>query len=169
VTGATLSFANGAVAFAVYALAALVALRLPGRWSPVARKVVLALLVHVGATGVALRMYGSLPYWHGAAVYWCGFVLSLFLYSAVYKSISLTILADLAKRADHGLSLHDITTAHVWPSFVARARILVAAGYVAEAAGAFRATDAGRRLARRVAVVQRLFGVRQSGLYGFSE
>jgi hypothetical protein len=165
-TSALESFVLGAASFVLWSALALFALRLPGRLAPVVRLVGLALLVHVGTTLAALRFLDRLPYWHGAALYWCGFVFALFGYSAVYKSVSLGILAALARRPDHSLSLDEVSALYVLPGFVGRVRILVEAGLVAECEGRFRLTEAGLRLARRFALVQRLFGVARSGLYG---
>src|SRR5581483_6448406 len=91
------SCAWGLGALAAYAVAVPVVLRLPGRVSPVARQVGLALLVHAAATLAALRWSEPWSYWHGAALYWCGFVVTLFGHSAVYKSVSLGILGELAR------------------------------------------------------------------------
>jgi len=165
VTEALSSFAGGAGAFAAYALAVPVVLRLPGRASPVARQAGLALVVHAAAVLAAPPWLESWSYWHGAALYWCCFAVALFGHGAVYKSVSLGILGELARQDDHGLGPDRIAERFVWPGFAARARLLVAAGYAEEAGGRFRLTEAGRRLARRVRAVQRLFGVTRSGLY----
>src|SRR2546430_1100059 len=115
------SFAYGAGAFAVYAVAALGVLRLPGRAPPGARLAGTALLVHLGTTAAAACCPWPLSYWHGAALYWCCFVFALFGYCAVYKSVSLGILVLLARQGRDGLSLDRIAEAHVWPGFLSRA------------------------------------------------
>ena len=61
-------------------------LRLPGKMSPVARQAGLAVLVHALSVGAAVGLAAGLPYWHGAAVYWCGFHVWLFGFSAVVSS-----------------------------------------------------------------------------------
>jgi hypothetical protein len=165
-TPAVESFAFGAVSFALWAVLALVVLRLPGHLSPVVRLAGLAVMVHAVTTLAAVCFLHALPYWHGAALYWSGFIFALFGYSAVYKSVSLGILAKLAGQPDRSLSLDDISVRYVLPGFLGRVRILVEAGLVVQSEDRFQLTDAGRRLARRVAAVQRLFGVARSGLYG---
>jgi hypothetical protein len=165
-TPAGLSFACGAGSFAIWAALALVALRLPGRRGPVVRLAGLALLVHPGATAAAVLFTDAPPYWYGAALSWCGFIFVLFASCAVYKSVSLAILAELARQPDHSVPLDEISDRHVLADFLGRIRIRVEAGLVARSGDRFHLTDAGRRLARRVAAVQGLFGVARSGLYG---
>jgi hypothetical protein len=93
-------------------------------------------------------------------------VVALFVYSAVYKSISLGLLAELDRQDERGLSVQEITERHVYTSFRNRINILVAAGYVSVAGTRYRLTDAGQRLATRIRAVQHLFGIKHSGLYG---
>jgi hypothetical protein len=163
------SFFWGAAGFGVYFLTLLLVLRLPGRVAPVLRHVGLALLIHLGMVVGAICFLAPRSYWHGAALYWCCFLLTLFAYSAVYKSVSLEILAQLARRETQSLTLPDISDGYIRPTFDRRIDILVAAGHVVEGDGRFHLTEAGRRLARRFGAVQKLFGITRSGLYNTKE
>jgi hypothetical protein len=168
-TPALLSFAYGVGSFAVYAVVALIILRLPGNVPPVARLSGLALLIHAVATAAGVFAFEALPYWYGASLYGFCFIFYLFGFSAVYKSVSLRILTELARQPDWGISLREVADAHVRPSFAGRAALLVAAGYAEEVGGRFRLTEYGRKMAGRLAVVQRVFGVARSGLYGAAD
>jgi hypothetical protein len=160
-----ISFTCGAGVFAAYAVLAPVVVRLPGPVSPVVRQTALALVLQVALAVLALCL--GVPYWHGAALFGCGFTFALFAYSAVYKSISLGMLTALGHQGA-GLTLRQVTAEHILPSFMTRIHLLIAAGYVTVSDGRFRVTEAGRRLAGRIAAVQKVFGITRCGLYGLA-
>ncbi len=160
------SFAVGALGLVAFLLLGLVLLRLPGKMAPVSRLLLLGLAVHALGTLLAAGLLAGVTYWHGAALYWLGFNVALFGFSAVYKSVSLRILTELAVQPGGTLPLADVVAAHVRPCFTARTTLLLEAGLTREEGGRFALTANGRRTAARCGRVQRCFGVQRSGLYG---
>jgi hypothetical protein len=160
------SFLAGLAGLTVFACAALIVLRLPARMAPVTRLALLALAVHAG---VCLAMFWLMPdatYWHGAALYWFGFNCYLYAFGAVYKSVSLRLLGNLAKAPGHALSLKTIVDTLVAPLFADRMALLVDTGLAHTANGATTPTPQGTKTAERIGTAQAIMGVGQSGLYG---
>lgn len=156
----------GASCFAAHVLVTLLLLRVPGRMSPVARHAASAAVTHVAGVVAAGLALGPLPYWPIAAASGFGAVAWLFAFSAVYKSVSLRLLAQLASTTD-GLSFETVTDEYVRPEFVARTEVLETMGLAdGDDAAGFALTAAGQAAARRIAVVQRVCGIEKSGLYG---
>jgi hypothetical protein len=163
------SFLAGGLGLLAFALLGLLALRLPGRLTPVPRLALLALAVHGLTVLLSALLLPGATYWHGAALYWFGFTCYLFGFCAVYKSVSLGILSQLARSPDECLPLDAISKTHIQPCFTGRADLLVESGLARQDQGRYCVTARGRRLAARFGRVQRFFGVRRSGLYTPSE
>lgn len=160
------SFLWGGGCFLAFAGLCLPVLRLPGRLAPVTRQAGLSLLVHVLGVAWAVHYGPILPYFHGAALYWFLVAAWSFVFSAVYKSVSLGVLCELARLPQGELPLEEITRRHVAPRFAERIDLLVAGGLVRREGEGYLITDQGRRAARRLEGLRRLFGVAGSGLYG---
>jgi hypothetical protein len=152
--------------FALHAAVSLVWLRLPGRLSPVARHAASAFVTHV--LGVVAAVYDGVAfaYWPAAAVSGFGAVCWLFAFSAVYKSVSLRILAELEQSPGRAMPLETITEDYVRPEFESRVAVLVRMDCVEELEGCYMTTPKGTHTARRIATVHRVFGIVASGLYG---
>src|SRR5262245_64767426 len=103
--------------FALHAAVSLVWLRRPGRTPPVVRHAASALGTHVVGVVVAAYCAGPLAYWPLAAVSAFGAVGWLFAFSAVYKSVSLRVLTELASVPDGARSLEAVTEGYVRPEF----------------------------------------------------
>jgi hypothetical protein len=156
----------GLACFALHAAVSLVALRLPGRMSPVARHAASAFGTHIVGIAVAAMIVGPFAYWPAAAVNGLLVVCWLFAFSAVYKSVSLRILTHLDRVPDHSLTIDAIAENYVRPEFAARALVLVKMGCVVESNGEFALTEKGKAIARRIALVQRVWGIESGGMYG---
>lgn len=141
-------------------------LRLRPAWPP----------VYVFAAGIALSglaavlagrtWIGSFHFWPALAAAGAIGIANFFVFSAVYKSISLRMLVLLASRsgcqADKGLLVDSI----VRPAVSERMELLADMGMVApQAGGTFSPTAKGRRTIARLQNLQRLFGISHSGLY----
>src|SRR5438309_812479 len=107
-TPALQSLLVGSLCLLAHGLATLVWLRLPGRLSPVMRHAASAALVHVVGTSFATVWLGSLAYGPNAAIFGFGVIVYLFVYCAVYKSVSLRILCRLLTTAGYGAALAQI-------------------------------------------------------------
>jgi hypothetical protein len=159
----------GAVCVAAHAVLTLVLLRLPGRLSPVARHAASAAVTHLAGVAAAAVWFGPVPYWPIAAVGGFGAVAWLFAFSAVYKSVSLRILSQLARVEGNELSLEAVTTDYVLPEFEARVDVLRNMGCAEPAGSGFGLTEKGVATAARIRFVQKLCGIERSGLYGEAE
>ena len=100
----------------------------------------------------------------GSVLYGCA-VGFLFLFSAVYKSISLEVLCVLKASPHQYLSLDVISQQVVLPRFVERIELLIAAGLVQHTDDGYMITAQGHEAARRLTALQRFAGVTNSGLY----
>ncbi|MFO0802179.1 MAG: hypothetical protein U0791_03505 [Gemmataceae bacterium] len=155
----------GAACAVAHMAMTLVLLRLPGRTSPVMRHAASAAVTHLAGV-IAAMWFGPVPYWPIAAVGGFGAVAWLFVFSAVYKSVSLRILSQLARVEGNELPLETVTTDYVMPEFAARVDVLRNMG-CAEPVGAGDALTAkGAATAKRILAVQKLCGIERSGLYG---
>jgi hypothetical protein len=156
----------GLLCFAAHVGVTLVWLRLPGRMSPVARHAVSALATHILGLVIAVYLVEEFAYWPAAAVNAFGVVCCLFAFSAVYKSVSLRVLTELARAPGRSLAMETITAEHVQPEFEARISVLVKMGCAAETPEGFVATAKGKDAASRIQAVQGVCGINASGLYG---
>ena len=141
-------------------------LRLRDAAAPVPRLALLGLLVHGIAVGAAWLAYPGMSYWHGAALYWFLFNSFLFVFSAVYKSVSLRILWELERAGSVGIPMNEITERHVAPLFEERIDILVRGGMARSSEDRFEVTAKGKVWADRFSLVQKVFGIEGGGLYG---
>lgn len=160
------SFLWGFVGFAVFFGAALFVLRCRGSAAPVPRLALLGLFVHGLAIPVASLAHAGMNYWYGAALYWFLFNSFLFVFSAVYKSVSLRILWELNRAGADGIPVADITARYVAPLFHERISILILGGMAHADHDRFQITAQGSVWANRFALVQKIFGVTRGGLYG---
>ena len=158
----------GLVCFALHVAVSLVWLRLPGGLSPVARHAISALGTHVVGVVTAGWLGVAFAYWPAAAVSGFCAVCWLFAFSAVYKSVSLRILAELDRSPDASLPLETITDEYVRPEFESSRRGAGRMGCAEDVEDGYAITSKGNRIARRIALVQRAFGISASGLYNAS-
>ena len=156
----------GLFCFAVHAVVSLAWLRLPTGPSPVVRHALSSLGTHVLGVTLAVYLTGPFAYWPAAAVSGFLAVAWLFAFSAVYKSVSLRILAELDRTPGHALSLDAITVSYVRPEFENRVKVLLTMGCAEEVAGAYGPTPKGEEAARRVEAVRRACGIVGDGMYG---
>lgn len=156
----------GLACFAVHVAVSLVWLRLPGRISAVARHLASALATHAGGIVLAAWVVGPFAYWPAAAVSGFGAVCWLFAFCAVYKSVSLRILTQLARTPGHALPLQTVTDEYVRPEFAARIGVLVKMRCVVQAADGYMPTAKGNDTALRIAMIQQVCGIEHSGMYG---
>ncbi|MCQ8782844.1 hypothetical protein [Mangrovibrevibacter kandeliae] len=137
------------------------------------RRAVAPVLVHVGAAllGEAVALLLGLAFaerllfWPASAVVGLGAVLNLFVFSAVYKSVSLQMLGLLAAEPGHAVTLDRLVEELGRPTVEGRMALLEEMGLVHRAPDGLRVTAAGLANVRRLTAVQRLFAIARSGLY----
>ncbi len=159
----------GVACFALHAIVSLVWLRLPGSLSPVARHAASALGTYAVGVLLAAWWLGPFAYWPTAAVSGFLAVCWLFAFSAVYKSVSLRILTQLARTPGHTLSLKQITNDYVRPEFQSRIEVLLRMNCAEENEGGFAITPKGSETARKIERIRGLCGIDGNGMYGNAE
>lgn len=156
----------GLCCFAMHAVASLVWLRLRRGPALVVRHALSAVGTHALGVALAAFLAGPFAYWPAAALSGFLAVCWLFAFSAVYKSVSLRVLAELERTPGHTLTLEVITDSYVRPEFENRVTVLVKMGCAEEVAGAYSPTPKGNETARRVEGVRRTCGIVGDGMYG---
>lgn len=159
------SFLIAVCAMVVYVPVRLVAIRACPHVAPVPLYVVVAAVIHLISSIAAALTIQGFSYWHAASAYWFLFMADLFVFGAIYKSLSLSMLRRLWATPRHTLPFSELTEQVALKSFTDRAHLLVAMELATCAEDGFRPTEQGRKIARRIEMVQRLFKISRSGLY----
>lgn len=135
--------------------------------SPVAVLAMASLIAHLASSLLGTAFAHPFQYWNATSVFCFGVMSYVYVFGAVYKSISLRILLDLASRPRRTIELSEISDRQIPDIFVERSAILIEGGLVTDDEGRYRTTPAGQRLTTRVALIRRLFGIGDTGLYDF--
>jgi hypothetical protein len=157
--------AVGLASITAHAVLVPVLLRLFAQRSPMVVHLGSAAGLHVAATVGAAVTMPDFNYWPEAAVHWFGFMLYLYGYQAINKSISLRILRGLVLERSQQLTQVEILHRFVYPQFIDRINILVTTGQVREHNGLYEVTAGGTNIAGKICRLQRLFGITTCGLY----
>ncbi len=88
----------------------------------------------------------------------------LFLYSVFYKSITIRMLQKIDARGG-ALTLEDLDTLVIQPTFHARVALLKEMGGVSCENGQYCLTDKGRNMTQKFANLRQFFGIETNGLY----
>jgi hypothetical protein len=97
-------------------------------------------------------------------VFWFTALLFLMAFGALYKSISLRILLDLLDRPGQAGLYSAILGRYVAAeSFESRLAVMQENGFAVLTPAGYALTDKGRRLARLVGALHRLFAIERSG------
>jgi hypothetical protein len=156
--------ALGALAFAVYLGLALVAVRVARGTSPAA--LVVGLLPLGWALGPAAALSGgeALLFWPFSATYAFLSLSFLLAFGAVYKSVSLRILADLLSRPGRADRYDTVVSRYlVAESYRGRVEILTDQGFATRGPAGLRLTRKGWRLAHGVRAIQTAWKIERSG------
>lgn len=128
-----------------------------------------AIITHGLSVALGAASAPHFQYWNAASIFGFGVMGYVFAFGAVYKSVSLEILLEVAQRPGRAAPLADIVNRLAPDIFRGRAEILVSGGQVKRTGSSFVVTMAGRTLASRLASIRRTFVVGDSGLYDFTE
>jgi hypothetical protein len=160
----------GVVLFVAFAPAMLfIAPRAGLSTPPAVLLAITAVITHGLSVALGAANVVQFQYWNAASIFGFGVMSYVFAFGAVYKSVSLEILLDVAQRPGHAAPLADIVDRLAPDIFRRRAEILVDGGQVERTGSSFIVTVAGRALAGRLASIRRVFAVGDSGLYDFAE
>jgi hypothetical protein len=139
--------------------------------SPIAPVTVLAaaaIVSHVASVLLGMATVGHFVYWNAASIFAFGIMLYVFAFGAVYKSVSLEILLDVAQRPGGEAPLADIVDRKVPEIFRGRTDILVDGGQVERRGAHFVVSASGHKVASRIAAMRRAFAIGDTGLYDFA-
>ena len=92
-------------------------------------------------------------------------MLYIYVFSSLYKSISLKIIHFLSHQPEYSAHLDEIFEKCIKASFTERVDILVDSSMAERRNDRFVITGAGIKTANRIRWMQRLFGIERSGLY----
>jgi hypothetical protein len=152
------------VALAVYATIVFIGLRLSRQR--------LALPLMIGAAGVVFVptaiwgiTSGVFAFWHFLAFFACGVAAVVFLYGAVLKSLSLQMLAMLARTPGHTLTTQHLATAVIRTAFADRIQLLDDARLIERVDNGYMLTAPGISTVARIRRLQRSCRVDSSPLY----
>jgi len=149
--------------FTGYLALVLVALRLSNA-APAVIVIASAFAAYLGMTVAVAAVSPPFLFWPTSAVYWFLSICFLMVFGAVYKSISLRILAELCMRPGRRDDYQAILGRSVHSErFKGRVRILIADGLATDDGDGLMLTRKGRRIAGAVAALQRLFRIERSG------
>lgn len=128
-----------------------------------------AIVAHSLSVALGAMSVTQFQYWDAASIFGFGVMGHVFAFGAVYKSVSLEILLNVAQRPGHTAPLVDIVDRLAPDIFRGRADILIDGGQVERIGTSFAVTAKGRAFADKLARIRRAFAVGDSGLYDFAE
>lgn len=136
---------------------------------PVIILAIAAVISHFTSVTIGAVAVAQFQYWDAASIFGFGAMAYVFAFGAVYKSVSLDILLNLANRPGREAAVSDIVERQIPSLFCARTAILVDGGLAACAGSSFVVTASGQKLAARIAGLRHVFGIGNTGLYDFSD
>ena len=160
-----LSMLLGVLGLTLHVLIIIVVVRLLPERAPVLIHFASAIVVEIGLIAAFLVMSQEIPFWHGSIVLGWGVIFLLFAFSAVYKSVSLTMLVLLNKTPEKCIGITQFSDALIQPVFADRIRVLEKMDYITETNGTYNITTAGEQFVTRFGVVRRIFGISGDGFY----
>lgn len=150
--------------FGIYMTAVYSAIRLCRQKSPAMLAVVIAAAVIVAATVVAAAIPVRANYWRVLATASFLMLVYLMVFGATYKSVSLHIMHDLWRTPARKLPIEQILARYIQTeSFSNRIQVMLEHGWATQSADGIMLSQKGRRLARTVRFVQRLYNIERSG------
>ena len=168
-----MSFVFGVLGVVAFAVLAPIAQRLARRaGSSVSAVMILAIAAvssHLASVALGIASVPQFQYWNAASIFSFGVMSYVFAFGAIYKSVSLEILLDIAGQPGREVPLSEIVEQRVPDIFRGRTRILVDSGLVDRTGPSFSVTQTGQALAGRIARLRRVFAIGDSGLYDFAD
>jgi hypothetical protein len=150
------------LALAAYLLIVAAGLRLTAQAHALAILIGGAVAVFMIATAIA-GQYANILIWHFAALYCGGVAVTVFIYGAVLKSLSLQMCARLGLRKV--CSIDELADAVIRKAFDERIALLENGGLVERQQAGFVVTEKGRGAAKRISAVRRAVRIESTGLY----
>lgn len=162
-SGIVLGWAVAAAAFAAFLVILPLAIRAFGGERRLV-EVVVGTALAVFAVSLWLASPGREVFWSLTALYGFLFVAFLQAFAIIYKSISLRMLVEVAGRPEKGLAADEAhRTLVIEGAYARRLAGLEKGGLVRRDGDKIRMTGKGQVTARRIAALQRFFGIESSG------
>jgi len=150
--------------FAGYLVLVLLSLRIAAATPPAVVVILASFAAYLGMAVTVAVVSPPFLFWPTSAAYWFLAICFLMVFGAIYKSISLRILAELSMQPGRRDDYQAIFGRYVHrESFQRRVRILVTDGMAMDSGNGLELTPKGRRIAAPVAVLQRWFRIERSG------
>ncbi len=161
-----LTLAVAILSLAAFLAAVAAGLRLGGQQyaGPVFAGAALTVVVIVLVLAATMRVDAFMP-WHYLALYSGGVAVTMFVYGAVLKSLSLRMCAFIARAPQARAGIDALADGVVRAAFVERIDMLQALGAVEKSGQGFRVTAKGRALAQRIVRLRSALRLENSGLY----
>lgn len=153
------------IAVAAHVVTVIAALHARSRISPIAVHAMSAAIWHAVQIVTLAAMGMSKFYWQITAFTGLCVMAYVFAYSALYKSISLRVLIQLAASDSNGTDVDEMCRLVAMRNFHNRVALLLANGWIDYTTDGYFCTKQGQRVVRRVMALRRLFGIAASGLY----
>lgn len=161
-----LSVLAGIVASVAAIILIAATLRVRPDWTPVYVFAGGIALAEGTAVAIGVAWLARFYFWPASAVVGALGIANFFVFSAVYKSVSLRMLGVLNAQAGCRADKKLLIDAVARPAVEQRMALLVVMGLAAEVADqTYAPTAAGRQTINRLQKLQRLFGISRSGLY----
>jgi hypothetical protein len=155
--------AYGLLAFFLYAGAVPLLLRLRPGGEPATIVLASAFVLWLATLAGLLAMAQRVNFWAYSTSYWFLVLCFLMAFGAIYKSISLRVVARLLTAPGHSES-HDAIARDVLDrSYEERLALIADKGYADRREDGFELTQSGRRIAAMARTLQSLFGIARSG------
>jgi hypothetical protein len=154
----------GAAGFALYVAAVAVILRLRRTASPALVAIAAALFAYLAVLVAAIVISRTVNFWTMSVLFWFPTMIFLLAFGALYKSVSLRILVDLLARPGQTELCSIILERYIAAeSFESRLALMLENKWAIPTSAGYALTERGERLARLVAVLQRVFAIQRSG------
>jgi hypothetical protein len=158
------SLVLGAAGFAFYVVAVATMLRLSRRNSPALVAIGAALFAYAAVLLTAIGANRPINFWVLSAIFSFPTMVFLMAFGALYKSVSLRILADLFARAGQAEPRSAILQRYIASeSFETRLALILENKWAISTSAGYALTKSGQRVARLVAALQRVFAIQRSG------
>jgi hypothetical protein len=161
-----MSLLSGLVALIIYMAIFLGLMRLQRRLGWFTLQIILGISIHVLSALLSSLFLQEYVYWYAVGIYSVGWFFFFVLSTAIYVSISARILRTITHQPGASLPLEEIYQRCIREPYRERAEILTESGLAQKGDIGYKITDAGRKTARRVQWMRRVFGMEGSGLYG---
>ena len=141
-------------------------LRIRPAWPPVYVFIVCISISEILCNVIGILLVDEFYFWPASAIVGVIGIVNFFAFSAVYKSVSLQMLTTLYTQASHRVDKSVLVEKIARPAVNERIELLVEMRLASKSPDlCYTITDKGLATVKRLHKIQRLFGLRNCGLY----